>query len=362
MTTETPISNMAVYSAKPTLRIDSREHDRVNNLLFSMKMKEQEGGMSCIELRFSNWASLPEGDADFAFEDGEIINLGSSLEVYSGDENDSQEIFRGTVTAIEAEFDGESPPEMIVLAEDKFQLARMERRTMVHEDTTISDIAQSLAGRLSLTPVISGFSDNIGTWVQLNESDLSFVRRLLTIYDGDMQVVGDELHVSPKEDVDRGNLTLELNSRLKRVRLTADLAHQVTEIMISGWDPINGRDVRAGSSGSNLGPGQGSTGAQLLQGALNERKHRISHVAVTTDSEAQALADAAFDCRARKFVVLAGTAEGDPALRVGTVVDIEGVGARFENSYYVVSAVHLWDVIHGYRTNFQAECAFWRDH
>ena len=51
-----------------------------------------------------------------------------------------------------------------------------------------------------------------------------------------------------------------------------------------------------------------------------------------------------------------GTCEGNPALRVGSHVTIEGVGPRFANTYYVTSACHRFDRSAGYQTDFTAEC------
>lgn len=356
---ETPLSTMAVYSARPTVRIDTEEHPMVGELIVGMEMTEHEGGMSSLELRVSNVASDPQGGADFAFEDDTVLRLGATIAIYGGDENAPQEIFQGMITGLEAEFPEEEPPELVVLGEDVFQRARMTRRTAVHENVSISDLATDLAGQLSLTPVITGFTEEIGTRVQLNESDLAFLRRVLACYDGDMQVVGRELHVSPRREVQRGTLELELHSQLRRARAVTDLAHQVTGITVSGWDPIQGERVTGNSVGAALGPGSGSTGAQLLHDTICDRTHHIGHMAVTTGEEAQALADAAFDCRARRFVCVEGTAQGNPGLRVGTYVTLGGMGPRFDNTYYVVRACHRWDVVKGYETDFGAECAFW---
>ncbi len=77
-----------------------------------------------------------------------------------------------------------------------------------------------------------------------------------------------------------------------------------------------------------------------------------------TDAEAQALAHTVFDRRARRFVVVEGTAQGNPAIRVGTHVTLQGLGPRFSNTYYVVRATHRFDSSNGYQTHFEAECAF----
>ncbi len=68
------------------------------------------------------------------------------------------------------------------------------------------------------------------------------------------------------------------------------------------------------------------------------------------------LADTVYDYRARRFVCAHGTAEGNPALRVGTNVNLVGVSQRFQNTYYVVAVCHRYDVQGGYETHFKAEC------
>ena len=356
---ETHLTDLAVYTARPTVRVDSAEYPKVTELLLAMTMTEQEGGMSSLELRLSNVASDPQGDADLAFEDDRILRLGAAIAVYAGDETAPREVFQGTITGLEGDFPADGPPELVVLAEDVFQRARMRRRTNVHENVSVADLARALAAQLGLTPVVTGFTQNIGTHVQLNESDLAFLRRILARYDGDLQVVGRELHVSPRGDVHRGTLELELHGQLQRARTLVDLAHQVTEVTATGWNSKQGRRVTGRSSGAHAGPGTGRSGAEFLHDALGDRSHHVGHLAVVTAEEAQALTDAAFDCRARRFVTVDGVAEGNPALRVGTHVRLRGMGRRFDNTYYVVRAEHRYDGERGYETHFEAQSAHW---
>ena len=355
---ETALSEFGVYSARPTVRINEQEYPKVSELIRAMEMTEAEGGLSALELRLSNWASNPEGKASLAFDDDQIVKMGATIAVYSGDLDNPQEIFRGKITGLEADFPEDDAPELTVLAEDAFQAARMARRTKYHETLTIAGFARDLAGQLSLKPVINGFSDAVGPQMQWDESDLAFLRRLLARYDGDAQIVGKELHLSPRSDVQRGTVTLALHSQLRRARVLVDLAHQTTQVTVSGWDAKQGQRVTGTGTGANLGPGSGQKGADKLRDALGERSHHVAHLAAATTQEAQAIADSAFDARARRFVVLEGVAEGNPALRVGTSVTITGLGKRFDNTYYVVRARHRYDQAGGYETEFEAECAF----
>jgi len=355
---EQPTSALALTYERPTVRVDEQDLAEVSELMLSLEMTEKEGGLSALEMRVSNVSSSDDGQSTFAFEDDSVLKLGAHITIYSGDVIAPCEIFRGTITALEADFPEGDAPTLLVLAEDDFQRARMARRTALHENVTIADVARDLASQLGLTPVVTGLTSNIGTQVQFNESDLAFLRRMLARYDGDLQVVGTELHVSPRADVSRGTIELQLHSQLRRARVTADLAHQVTEITVRGWDVSQGEAVSGSSTGANLGPGAGRNGSDVLRDAIGERSERISHLAATTQDEAQAIADAAFDSRARRFVAVDATADGNPALRVGTIVTLRGLGGRFENDYYVTLARHRWDEQRGYETDFSAESAF----
>jgi phage protein D len=137
-----------------------------------------------------------------------------------------------------------------------------------------------------------------------------------------------------------------------------DLAEQVTEVTTAGWDPARGERVAAASSGDQLGPGSGRVGAKLLRDVFGERREHMGHPVVATADEATALAASAFHQRARRFVVLEGKTEGNPLIRVGTHVRVSGASARFNNTYYVVSACHRYDTLSGYVTELEAESAF----
>ena len=356
---ETSVSQAAIYTARPTLRLAGQEDVRVSELLIGMKMEESEGGMSALQLRFSNWASTTDGGAEIGFPADSKLKLGATIEVYAGDETEPREIFRGKITALEADFRTGVPPELTVLAEDALQAARLARRSKVYTDQSPADIVRAVAGELGLTPVITGLASPAATWAQYNESDLAFLRRLLARFDADLQIVGNELQVSPRGDVRRGAIDLVMFSQLARARVTADLSAQVTAVTVRGWNAKDGNAVKAeASTGTHLGPGSGKEGAALLRDAFGARSEHIGHHAVASDDEATARTAAAYDQRARRFVRVDGTAEGNARLRVGCHVAISGLGAPWDNTYYVVHACHVYDVREGYRTDFLAESAF----
>ncbi len=356
---ETPLTQNAVYSAIPTVQIDGQANDKVTAQLLSLEMREQEAGMSSMELRFSNYGTFSSGLADLVFEDGAVLKLGAAVLVYAGDVSSPTEIFRGKITAIEGRYPDSGPPQLVVLCEDALQGARMKRRTKNWDATTLGDVAQQVATNLGLTPVCNGIDASIGDQQQLNESDLHFLRRLLARYDADAQVVGTELHVTPRAQAQRNAIQIDLNSQLKEVRVIADLAQQVTQVTATGWDYGQGQTISVTSQASSLGPGSGTTGKDWMQQAFGARSEQIARAANLNSQEAQAVVDAEFAQRVRTFVVAHGVSEGNPNLRVGTNLTLGGLGSRFSNTYYVTATVHHFDAHGGgYQTRFSAECAY----
>jgi phage protein D len=356
---ETSVSRSAIFSARPTLRIAGQEDARLSTLLTSMRMEEGEGGMSRLELRVTDWVATGGGRAELAFDANSQLKLGAELSVYAGDEAAPREIFSGKVSALEMVCNYGAPPELVVLAEDAVTAARRSRRTKVYADMAPADVVNAIAGDLGLTPSVTGLAAPQGTWAQLDETDLGFLRRLLARFDADLQVVGTRLQVAARKDVQRGTIDLALYGQLARVRLTADLAHQPTAVTVAGWNAKDGSAVKGEASAiANAGPGQGKSGLAWAQEAFGTRSEHLAAPAVFSTDEARAVAEAALDQRARSFVRAEGVAEGNAQLRVGSCVRLAGVSPQFDNTYYVVRACHLFDMTQGYRTEFGAECAY----
>ncbi len=356
---ESPLSQTSIYSARPTLRIAGREDARASELLTAMKMEEREGGMSTLELRFINVAASGDGHAELAFDAGSSLGLGAQLGVYLGDAAAPREIFQGKVSALEIVCDFGAPPELVVLAEDALGAARRGRRSKIYADMAPADVVNAIAGDLGLSPTVSGLAAPVATWAQLNETDLGFLRRLLARFDADMQVVGAQLQVSPRQDARRGAIGLALNNQLSRVRITADLADQATAATVAGWDARQGGAVKGeADSLANAGPGGGRSGPDWAREVFGARGEHVGGIAVGDDEEARAVATAAFDQRARRFVRAEGGCAGNAELRVGSHVTLSGISPQFDNTYYVVEARHLYDMNQGYRTEFRAECAY----
>ena len=294
----------------------------------------------------------------FETDANDALALGAQIRLVAGDTHDPQEVFQGKISGLELVLDGASAPKLIVLAEDVLQSARLRRRTKVFEDVLLDDLISAVAQESGLQVVSAGLEQQLPREVQANETDLGFLRRVCARFDVDFQIVGEELHISPRAVVDRGTRQLEYGDTLTSFRAIADLADQVSKVTLSGWDHTSAQGFQVESGGgADAGPGQGRKGSEYLEEHFANRSEHVGELAVSSQDEGQAVADSMLAARQRRFVSVEGCVTGDPGLRVGTVVEISGVGPRFENAYYVTHCQHRFAKADGYVTDFRAESA-----
>jgi len=349
-----------LISANPTLRVDGQKYDRLDEQLVEMRLHEQLGGLSSLEVRLNDSVS-GNGSEQYAFADESVFKLGAELRLGTGEVDDAKEIFRGRVSAMEAELSMAEPPVFTVLAEDALQKARRSRRSVTYVNKTPAEIIRDIANWLGLKVDIRDGLDvpKFAHLYQHNESDLAFLRRLLERFDADMQMVGDTLQVGPIAREHRGTIDLVYGKNLIRLRATADLADVAESVRVAGWDPQQGSAADATASDGTLGPGSGRSGTSFLARALDAGQ--LEHLGTQgqmTQQEADAVARALYGRRARRFVRAWGTAQGDPRLRVGTWVKLAGINPLLATSCTVAEATHRFDKTSGYTTDFVAEGAY----
>lgn len=353
---------LPLHAAAPTLEIDGQSYPMLAANLQRMRMSERLGGLSSLELSFVD--SVPDGEGShYAANSASPLQLGAGVRVFAGPATTGAgEIFDGQVTAIESEIRPDGPPLFTIIAEDRLFPARRNRRTRLYEAQALGDVAERIARDLGLrAEVREGVDRTARDWMQADETDLAFLRRILDRFDCDMQVVGDRLQVGRVGLDRRALVTLTRGDNLISARITADVAEQVSAIRQASFDPATGERVDDRQDASGFGPGEGRSGPEILEQRLSAVALLCGRGGPMTDGDAAALARIEGERRARGFVRLDGCARGDADLRVGSWVELVGVNPMFANKFAIRRATHTWDQERGYRTDFLAECAYLKE-
>jgi hypothetical protein len=348
-----------LHATSPTIEIGGQSYPLVQQNLVQMRMREKLGGLSSLELSLIDTVE-EGGTSHYAAGAGSPLELGAGIRVFAGPhEVGAPEIFDGQITGLEAEIVEGQPPLITILAEDRLLPARRRRRSRLFEQKTIEQVISTIAGDYGLTSEArEGVDGTARNWMQADETDLAFMRRILHHFDCVLQVVGNRLQIG-RVGMDRRSLvTLAVGNTLISARMTADVSEQVNSLTLGSFDPLTGDIVNADEDAAGFGPGAGSTGPDILREKFAEITMHLGREAPLTDADGTKLAELEGQRRARSFVRVEGCARGDGNLRVGSWIELTGVNPRFANQYAVREAVHHFDVRNGYRTDFVAESAY----
>lgn len=345
------------YASRPKLYLDGQvQRMLAEDLLQSVMVEERTLGLFRCEATFANWGAT-ENHVGFLLFDRNVLDFGKTIALEFGPPGAAASVFAGRITGLEAHYPPARPPEFLVLAEDRFQDLRMERRTRTFEDMSDADVIGQIASEHGLTAEVDVDGPTYRVLAQVNQSDLAFLRERVTAIDAELWIDDRALYAQARSRRDTGTVSSVYGGTLLEFTVLADVAHQRSSVRVSGWDVANKEpiDIEAGVSVMQAELNGGRSGSQVLAQALAERHERIVSAVPMSQQEAEAMAKARYRDRARGFLSASGVVDGDAQLRVGTTVELTGLGPFFNGSYYVTLARHTFDLHNGYRTTFEAE-------
>lgn len=323
--------------------------------IVSLLVEETTDGLYRCETRVNNYGLRDHG-ADYLYFGRDVVEFGKGWAVQMGPGDEAQQIFKGRISAIEGEFPHQGGAQMTILAEDRLQDLRMTRRTRVFEDMSDEDVIRQIANEHSLTPELSLNGPTYKALAQVNLSDLAFVRERARAVNAELWVDDTTLYAKTRTDREGDAIDLSYGVNLLSFGVRADLAHQCTEVGVAGWD-VSAKDAIEETAEENAISSElngDTSGGSILQQAFAARKERVVQTVPLSSAEARSIAQARYCERARRFVTGSGIADGNPRIRVGSVVNLLGLGDLFSGKYYVVAARHSYD-LNGYRTEFNVE-------
>lgn len=345
------VMTLPVQSARPSIEIDGQRNATVTASLFGLDIIDSEDGLARCELVFGNWGG-PE-KSGFQHFDRSSIEFGKTISVKLGTDT----LFEGRISAINGRFPDGGPPQIGVYAEDRLQDLRMTRRTRCFADATLGDVVQRIANDHGLQAQVSYSGPQHKVLVQMNQSDLAFLRDLARNEDAQIGLEGTKLLLVARSRRNGGTVELAWAGKLREFWVSADLAHQRTSLVASGWD-VAGKQVashEADESAVRSELNGGDSGVAMVQKAFGKRTDTLAHGLPVSAGEARTLAEASLRHLARRFVVGHGVAETQTTLRIGAKLKLSGLGPLFEGDYTLTYVHHRFDASGGMRTEFRCD-------
>ncbi len=338
--------------ARPTITIDNQDNPSLAQGLTNLMIVENTSGLYRCEATFGNLGTV-DSNPDFLYFDRRTLDFGKTFKVKLG----TDLLFEGRIMALEGRFPEGQAAEITVMAEDRFQDLRMTRRTRTFFDVSDSGVFGQIANDhgLSLSASLNGPTYKV--LAQVNQSDLAFLRERARAIDAETWMDGSTLNAKPHSQRNGGTLTITYNNELHEVFVSADLASQRSSVAVSGWDVAGKKALQHEATDSIINSELNGrvSGASILNQALGQRKEALVHTIPLNAQEARNAAESFFKMSARRFVTAHGTAQANAKMRVGSYIEMKGLGPLFSGKYYLTDVRHTFDGEKGLKTEFTAE-------
>ena len=285
--------------------------------------------------------------------DDDQFKEGNTVEIDMGYRDNMKTLFKGEITGLEPEFPNDQSPTLTVTGYDRRHRLMGKRRTRTFLKMKDSDIANQIAGDWSLTPEVEDTRVRLDYVLQHNQTDFEFLQERARRIGYEMVVTDSSLHFRPRRSDGSAVLTLSRDVELLDFSARLTTMGQVEEVNVQGWNAKDKKEVVAKSSiGDERQMGGSASGPAATRRAFSGTGGTAVDTPVLSQAEADQLVQGWFGEMALSYVEGYGTCIGEPALRAGTLVQIEGLGKRFSGSYYVTSTEHSYRPKVGYRTVF----------
>lgn len=321
------------------LELDGRPADpRLGPALERLEVSQELSTPAQCELTFID---LPEG---FGGDGAPVLGAGLAVTIAGR----SPALFVGDVTAIELGWQADAGRVLRVRAHDRLHRLRARQTIRALVDVTVADVATLLAGDLGVSVVADEPGPRWSRLVQDRQSDLRLLLETAERCGLHVALRETELHLMSLAGT--GEIVpLCLGEGLLEATLELDAEPGVGGIAVTGWDAATMEPV----VGEATTPRGGVPATPVVSDA-GTRRELIDHGAPTAD-RAAAAAQAELDRRHAAGAVLRGVATGDPALRPGVGVLLDGPDPDLAGLHILTRVRHELDASRGYRVELSSE-------
>jgi len=303
---------------------------------------------SCTLVNWDQIKSEPKWLDDGPFKEG------NSVEVKMGYKDTLRTLFKGEITGLEPEFTHRAPPTLTARGYDRCHRLMRKRKTRSFRNMKDSDIATQIAADAGLTPQTEDTNVTLDYVLQHNQTDFDFLRERARRIGYEVLAMDRALHFRPRQISQSASLTLAREVELLEFRPRLTTVGQVGEVRVQGWNPKDKKELVAQSAAGQESTLMGGSvsGPSATNHAFQETGGVSVHLPVHSQAEADQIARGWFGEMALSYITGSGLCIGQPDLRAGSIVKIEGLGQRFSGLYYVTASEHTYKPRTGYRTAF----------
>ncbi len=283
-------------------------------------------------LQFSNF--------EMSWLDTLILAEGDEIEVYFGYSTGKDSIFYGEVISLEPSFPSSGNPTLTLRFYDLSERLKKGVISEEYTDKTDSEIASQIAFSAGLNPIVDSTSLRHVKQVQ-KESDFKFLTKRAKAIGYEFYVEDNNLYFIQPRDSKSAQFTLEWKNELISFNPRLNSRKQIKEVEVRGWSLESKREIIGKAINESIQSELSPKGnLQLSKGSGGKSKFSEIDRSIKTQTEADDRAKAILKKVSDGFITGSGTCIGMPQLKAGILIELLGLGTRFNGTYYITSASH----------------------
>ncbi len=281
--------------------------------------------------------SIP--DQDFEASAGEDFVPGKEIEVLVGYHSEENSIFKGIIVRHGIKIRAGRDSILTIECKDIVTKLTVGRKNAYYSESKDSDVMEEILAKYGIAAEVEATETLHQELVQYNVSDWDFLvsraelnGKLVFVNDGEVSIALPDYFQDPVMDVVYGISLMEFEGEM-------DVRHQYPAVKAISWDYATQSIIE--EEGADPGAETpGNLSSESLAEVIGLDNYTLWHSGQVKDQELKAWADAKM--LLSRLAKIRGHAkiQGTAALIPGTLIELQGIGDRFNGKAYVSGVTH----------------------
>lgn len=351
--------------------------DQQTNDVLSVEFQESTGGeqkLATLTIELLNvydftseiyrYTDVPKDEGAPGQGPYPLMQYGTTIALFIG-YGTVEPFFEGMVTKLDVSFPADGPSKVTVTVVDKRDRLRCKKDLKgksfnnMSEEEIAAQVAAEVGLQVATRPGQRTMPKGGPVKVASDQDALQFLTDRAKKAGLEMSCFGDTIFLLTPGDAKKGSKRYAYRRGLTSFHPTFDGNGKPTKVRVISRDPMTQQTFTAEATTDDLkkeglAPPEGSTSLDNVKGSgqAGERVEVVTNYVAKSQEEAKQIALGILKRNLDDAFTVDGEMLGDPGVRIGESLQIEGVG-RFSGSYYLTSTTHKMGG-DGYKTVFTA--------
>ena len=280
-------------------------------------------------------------DADFAVSNSETFVPGKSVTVRLGYHSTESVVFKGVIISHQLKVKTGRPSALIIECRHRVAALAQARKSRYFEDMTDSDIMENLFGAADLTTDIDPVTVTHSKMVQYNSTDWDFIVTRAEANGKLVLVEPDTVTVKTPDTGQSPVVQLIYGSTVFAFEAVMDARYQSSGVTCASWQYRDQETQQEEAAEPDLSQPGNISPSDLSSVFDDSGAAALIHGGAIGNDELKSWADAALIKNRLSKVLGKIVCQGVSDIKPGTLIDLQGMGERFNGNVFVGSVTHV---------------------